>query len=233
MQEHHIPVARTARYVVLGSPSEHTTEVWFALHGYGQLVADFVIPFKALDDGTRLVVAPEALNRFYLVAPKDTRAADRPVGATWMTREDRESDIADYVAYLDKLYATIFTQMRRERVVVRALGFSQGVATAARWAALGRAQIDQLILWGGVLPPEIDLKHGVSSLRGIPIRLVAGTRDEFAGGEILEREVARLAKHGIEPSHSTFEGGHALSRTVLRQLADERVTRLPVPAVGR
>jgi len=233
MHEHHIPVTRTARYAMLGTPSEHTTEVWFALHGYGQLAAEFIVPFGALDDGTRVIVAPEALNRFYLVTPKDTRAADRPVGATWMTREDRQSDIADYVGYLDRLYATIFTQLRRERVVVRALGFSQGVATVVRWLTLGRAQIDQLILWGGLLPPDLELKHGVSALRGVPLRLVAGSRDEFVGGAVLERELARLTELGVSHQHLAFEGGHALSRTMLRRLAEEQVTRPSVPAVDR
>ena len=234
MHEHHIPVTRTARYEMLGTPSEQTAEVWFALHGYGQLAADFIAPFGALDDGTRLIVAPEALNRFYLISTRDAPAAERPVGATWMTREDRESDIADYVGYLDRLYAAIFTQLRRERVVVRALGFSQGVATVVRWHALGRAQIDQLIVWGGALPPDVDLRHGAPSLRGVPLRIIVGSRDEFAGGALLDRELARLAEHGVRYEHTVFEGGHALNRAMLRRVASEPVTRLTShPAAGR
>ena len=41
-------------------------EVWFVLHGFGQLSPYFIRHFGVLADGTRLIVAPEALNRFYL-----------------------------------------------------------------------------------------------------------------------------------------------------------------------
>ncbi len=66
MQEHHISVTRTARYYTLGEISRGVAEVWFVCHGYGQLAERFIRHFAALDDGTRLVVAPEALGRFYL-----------------------------------------------------------------------------------------------------------------------------------------------------------------------
>ena len=32
------------------------------------------------------------------------------------------------------------------------LGFSPGVATACRWTALGKADAQQLVLWGGSMP---------------------------------------------------------------------------------
>ena len=37
------------------------------------------------------------------------------------------------------------------------LGFSQGTATAARWITRGTIRPSDVILWGGLLPPEIDL----------------------------------------------------------------------------
>src|SRR2546425_7420836 len=92
MQEHHLPVTRTARYFTLGESSPGVGEVWFVCHGYGQLAGRFLRHFEPLADGTRLVVAPEALSRFYL---EDTTvpAKERKVGATWMTRENRLSEI--------------------------------------------------------------------------------------------------------------------------------------------
>jgi poly(3-hydroxybutyrate) depolymerase len=103
-REHRIEVVRSARYYTLGSGDASAKELWFVLHGYGQLAAQFIRVFEALDDGTRFIVAPEALNRFYLATVDTTPATERPVGATWMTREDRESEIADYVEYLEALY---------------------------------------------------------------------------------------------------------------------------------
>ena len=139
MRERHIRVTRSARYFTLGDAAASTTELWLVTHGYGQLAGEFLRAFTVLDDGSRLIVAPEALNRFYVVPVAHTQAADRPVGATWMTREDRENEIADYVDFLDAVY--------RESALgaahVTALGFSQGVATACRWAAMGNSRVDR------------------------------------------------------------------------------------------
>ena len=76
-------------------------ELWYVLHGYGQLAAPFLDDFRAIDDGTRLIVAPEALSRFYEGDVQARLHKDAKVGASWMTREDRDAEIADYVAYLD------------------------------------------------------------------------------------------------------------------------------------
>ncbi|HXL53845.1 MAG TPA: hypothetical protein VN945_11990, partial [Gemmatimonadales bacterium] len=160
---------RTARYFTLGN-SSGVAEVWFACHGYGQLAARFLEKLRVLDDGRRYLVAPEGLSRFYL----SESATERRVGATWMTREDRLAEIDDYVRYLDAVYADVFASIDRAHVTVHALGFSQGTSTVSRWAALGKAQIDRLTLWGGEFPPDLDLNVDtvVSRLRGVQLALV-------------------------------------------------------------
>src|SRR4051812_41666388 len=60
-----IEVPRTARYHVLGEDSPRGGELWIVLHGIGQLAGDFVEYFATLNDGKRVIVAPEALNRYY------------------------------------------------------------------------------------------------------------------------------------------------------------------------
>src|SRR5438094_10559164 len=74
-----------------------------------------------------------------------------------MTREDRLVEIADYVQYLDAVYQEVFGLLDRSQVTVHALGFSQGVATASRWTAMGKARVDRLMLWGGEFPPDLAL----------------------------------------------------------------------------
>ena len=101
MRERHIRVARTARYYTLGSAGTHLREVWLVCHGYRQLARRFLSRFADLDDGTRLIVAPEGLSRFYLHDPASGHGKEVPIGATWMTREDRENEITDYVGFLD------------------------------------------------------------------------------------------------------------------------------------
>ena len=101
MKERHIRVARTARYYTLGSAGPHLREIWIVCHGIRQLARRFLPRFAELDDGTRLIVAPEGLSRSYLHGPESRPDKPIPIGATWMTREDRENEITDYVEFLD------------------------------------------------------------------------------------------------------------------------------------
>jgi predicted esterase len=216
LTEHHLAVPRTARYYTLGQPGAATREVWFVLHGYGQLAGRFLRHFTALDDGSRLVVAPEALSRFYLAAPGEPH--DK-VGAAWMTREDRLTDIGDYVRYLDLTAAAIARGLRRA-VPMIALGFSQGTATVARWAALGATVIDRLILWGGEVPPDLDLSAAALRWQRLRLVLVAGERDEYITEKVLARDIARLDEHQIAHEVVRHSGGHEIVESVLQELID-------------
>ena len=218
MQEHHIGVKRTARYFSLGGSSREVGEVWFVCHGYGQLAARFLEKLRVLDDGRRYLVAPEGLSRFYL----SESPAERRVGASWMTREDRLAEIDDYVPYLDAVSADVFRSLDRARVTVHALGYSQGAATASRWVAMGKAKIDRLTLWGGEFPPDLDLTVDtvVSRLQAAHLTLVYGRSDEYITAKIVQTTTARLRQHGIPYREVPFEGGHELNEAVLRSLGE-------------
>ena len=82
-REHHITVARSARYVVLGEPSPAIDTLWFALHGYAQLARRFARHLAPLAGPSRLVVVPEALSRFYVETAAGGSHAHARVGATW------------------------------------------------------------------------------------------------------------------------------------------------------
>lgn len=214
IQEHHLAVSRAARYFARGSGEPR--EVWFACHGYGQLASRFLEKVRVLDDGTRYIVAPEGLSRFYL----SERATERRVGASWMTREDRLAEIDDYVRYLDAVYADVFGTLDRSRVTVCALGYSQGAATVSRWTALGSARIDRLVLWGGELPPDLDLagEPVAGRLRAAQLTLVYGRADEFITPKVVGAMTARLRAHGIPHTEIAFDGGHELDHAVLRKV---------------
>ena len=219
MQEHHIAVRRTARYYTLGPGDREVAELWIVCHGFAQLAGRFMRHFAAIDDGTRLIVAPEALNRFYVEAVPGVHGPDSKVGATWMTREDRLHEIADYVGYLDTLAESIVSTRGRTRLRLTVLGFSQGVATVARWVAQGRTRPDHLILWASALPPEIDAGAGAEALAAVPrISVVVGAGDADAQ-RALPRERERMARLGIEHALIGFAGGHHLDADTLRILS--------------
>ncbi|HEU5323917.1 MAG TPA: hypothetical protein VFX28_24160 [Methylomirabilota bacterium] len=211
MNEHRLSVPRSARYFTLGSPAR---EVWFVLHGYGQLAAPFLSQLASLDDGTRCLVAPEGLSRFYV----DHR--ERQVGASWMTREDRLAEIDDYVRYLDAVYAGVFGRVRRDAVAVHVLGFSQGCATAARWVAFGTARADRLVLWGGEVPPDLELERAEvkARLARVDLTLVVGSDDRYITPKVVARDTGRLAAAGIPHRVLSYHGDHRIDERVLRQL---------------
>ena len=219
MHEHHLSVSRTARYFTLGERSAAVAEVWFACHGYGQLAARFLEKLRVLDDGTRYLVAPEGLSRFYL----SESPTERRVGASWMTREDRLAEIADYVQYLDAVYQEVFGLLDRSQVTVHALGFSQGVATASRWTAMGKARVDRLMLWGGEFPPDLDLTLPtiVDRLRAARLSLVYGRADQLITEKVIRQIADRLRAHAIPYREIPFDGGHELNDGVLRGLGGE------------
>jgi predicted esterase len=215
---HHLRVERTARYFTLGGGSGAPKTIWFVLHGYGQLAGQFVRYFADLADADTLIVAPEAMNRFYLVSVDKAPAHERAVGATWMTREDRESEIADYVEYLDALYEDIARKNGSEPPTsVNVIGFSQGAATATRWLTHGRARVDRLILWGGLLPPDVELAQGRAP-RGVPLTFIIGNRDHYVTAEMVSNETARLSGLHVPYQLIEFDGGHVISRSVFPQL---------------
>ena len=204
----------------MGGDSPDRTSVWVVLHGYGQLAGQFVRFFSDLASPQRLIVAPEAMNRFYLVGADKAPASERPVGATWMTREDRASEIADYVEYLDTLHDELTATSGGSNARLVVLGFSQGAATATRWVTHGRARIDRLILWGGLVPPDAELARGHAALRNVPLTIVVGESDHYITSTALADESARLDAAGIPFEVITFDGGHVISRSVFPRLAE-------------
>jgi hypothetical protein len=79
------------------------------------LASRFLTRFIPIEREDRLFVAPEARSRYYLTPPQGgPHAPNTPVGASWMTSEDREHEIEDYVRYLDLLYAEIFSVVPRK-----------------------------------------------------------------------------------------------------------------------
>ncbi len=216
LEAHQLKVERAARYATLGDGRRGVTQVWFVCHGYGQLAREFIRYFEILDDWFRLIVAPEGLSRVY----RD--GTQNEIGASWMTREDRSSEIDDYVRYLEALYTHVFARVDRDAVEVFILGFSQGVATAARWIVHGTVHVDQLVLWAQMVPREFRSREGFRRLRALQLTLVRGTRDASVSAEHFAEQRTHLELHGVTAREMVFEGGHRLDRETLLEIATGR-----------
>lgn len=208
---HSLRVPRTARIAVLGTPEE-ASEWWVVLHGYGQLAADFIQPFAPVVTSDRCVVAPEGLSRFYV----DEMDRHEEVGASWMTREDRAHEIADALHYLDAAVRHLCPDEAPPSV--HSLGFSQGAATASRWALLGDTAVEQLVLWGGAPAHDLDLSAHAKALRALHLTMVIGSEDPYVTPERRRAVRRRLATHDIPVTVRSFDGGHRLDTATLETI---------------
>ena len=211
MQEHHLTVERTARYHTLGDAAT-AKELWIVIHGYGHLARYFLRGFEGVHEG-RYIVAPEALSRFY------TGTDFTRVGASWMTREDREHEILDQHHYLNALKSHLL-QAAPLIEHLGVLGFSQGVATAARWLHHGRSKVDQLVIWSGSMPPEFDRAQLKRQWDGLRIDLVHGEEDELVGIAKLNGNEALLRASGLPFRTHRFPGGHVLDSVTLERVLE-------------
>ena len=166
------------RYFKLGEINDQTKAVWFVMHGYGQLAQYFLPKFKSLVAHNICVIAPEGLSHYYVEdASTRSKTGNTRVGASWMTRENRLMDIENYLTYLDSVF-TKETGLTKN-LDITLLGFSQGAATASRWALSNSIYFRRLILWAGILPPDMNFEKGKQLLKEKEVLVVYGNQDPF------------------------------------------------------
>lgn len=213
MNQHHLPVTRTARYYTIGTPSADTRHIWFCLHGFGQLATYFGRKFSGLASPDTLIVIPEGLSRLYL---DNTYTR---VGASWLTREDRDAEIADFTGYLNALYDQVLDGRDPAALHISLLGFSQGAATACRWLASGHIRVDRLILWAGYFPEGLQSIIDPARLANREVQYVYGRQDEYIQAmPDPDAYLARLQADVPTLRITAFDGGHRVEPAVLAQL---------------
>lgn len=210
-----LTVPKTARYFCSAEPSAAFTEVVFVCHGYAQLASEFISEFDVIANAGRLVVAPEGLHRFY------HKGGAEKVVASWMTKEDREDDIRDYISWLDMVAADVLLQCRPD-VKVTLLGFSQGAATATRWVTLGMTKIDHLILWCGFFPPDIREDFSIAETQ---LTVVTASDDRFISKEEEQRQLTNIKARHATYKHVRFTGQHVIDAGTLSELFNEDLTK--------
>ena len=137
-----------------------------------------------------------------------------------MTREARLIESEDYVGYLDALDEHVFEEVERERVQVVALGFSQGTSTICRWLASGKSRADALIVWAGIVPPELAGTPDFARFKELDITFAFGDRDQYATPKVVAEQETLLRQNGIAYRLVPFAGGHEIDETILLKIAE-------------
>ena len=202
---HSIEIKRSARWFHIGETPNNSNEITIVLHGYGQHPSYMLNALQSLKTPGRCLCAPEGLSKFYI------RGTNGRVGASWMTRDDRQQEIKDHLAYLTFWFKSLEIP---QSTPVTLIGFSQGVATAARWGAQG-AEIDTLILSSGKLPPEWIESPPKFSDRLNDIHIVRPLDDEYYTQEAFNADLNALNTLDINVTSHEPEGTHSLTAKLL------------------
>lgn len=195
---------KTYRYYVHGDPQK-AKYLLYVLHGYGQLAEYFLRKFHFLPEDF-LIVAPEGMHRFYL------QGNSGRVGASWMTKEARETDITDNMDWLSALDNKIRSEFHFEKKII--LGFSQGGATAARWVNQDKS-FDVTILWACIFPPDLSINSEIKTNSHVK-HFVLGTEDEYFSSQQQCEAIDFYKKIGYN-TH-TFKGKHNIDADTLEKI---------------
>lgn len=205
-----------AHYSLSHEPTFQEKEIWLVLHGYGQLAEFFVRKFNRFFSPDRLFIAPEGTNYTYL------EGFQGRVGANWMTRHERETTIQNNHRYLDSLLVSILAGYATPPQI-HVLGFSQGAATAARWASRWKVEIRTLVLWAGGFALDLVLENAKTKFKNTKVILALGDRDEMITPENIQKQEELITQLQKEVVRVSYEGGHELDSDVLEKIINHQI----------
>lgn len=211
MREKHIEVAVKYPYYTLNTLNKNTQRIWIIFHGYGMLSRFFIKKFNVLDPDKNFILCPQGLSKFYL------DGFSGRVGATWMTKEDRLTEIENQKRYLEEVINMEIKEQKGKELIF--LGFSQGVATACRFLAYTDVPFNQLILWAGTFPEDLPPERTKHWPPKAKITYVTGLNDPFLKPEMIENQHT-LVKNatGKEAQQIEFDGKHEIDTDTLLKL---------------
>lgn len=200
-EAHTIAASVHGRYLIRSAAEAGPAPLLVGFHGYGQTAEENLDALLELPGLVHWhIVAIQGLHPFY-------RSRNGEVGASWMTRLDRQLAIEDNVRYVGEVLSRVKSQIEVAEPVVF-IGFSQGTAMAYRTAAGSSHTSQGLIALGGDAPTDI-FKVDLAAFP--PILIGRGTEDELYDQAKMERDLDLLSAAGIDVETCVFEGGHEFS----------------------
>ena len=167
--------------------------VWLVFHGIGFLSKYFLRYFEDLDKDKNYIIAPQAPSKYYL------NGKYRHVGASWLTRVDREQETQNVLNYVGKVLESENIPSHCQLIV---FGFSQGVSIATRFLAETNLKCSKLILYAGGITDELKaanferLKNDATNVYS-----VVSTQDKFINAKRLKEETEKLNKFFRTPQN--------------------------------
>lgn len=204
-------IQRTAHYHI--QEGTKSNQLLYIIHGYGQLAEDFLREFEFLKESPTVVVAPEAISKFY--------NKERKAVANWMTSHEREDEILDYVNYLESLHQKLKAEYPFSSYSL--LAFSQGTSTALRWLKNTKQPFQQVYLCSGSIPPEIT-KNDLTRQKECQFSYFYGDQDPLLSVKKGIEQAEQMKKLVQNVSGIPFEGSHIIS-SACKQMIKSNVSR--------
>lgn len=210
-KEKQVSYQSTNTYETLNQLTQNTKTIWIVLHGIGYLSKYFIKYFDELNATENYIIAPQAPSKYYL------KNKYKYVGASWLTKEHRELETENVLAYLDAVYANENITAAHKVVI---FGFSQGVSIATRWVALRKIACAKMVLYAGRMPKELTAEDfEFLNYDQTKIELLVGDKDPYLTPEILKSETKRLEElFQGRATQQLFDGGHEVKKELINAL---------------
>ena len=201
----------TNTYNTLNQISAKTKNVWLVFHGIGFLSSYFLRYFEELDPDENYIIAPQAPSKYYL------KNEYKHVGASWLTKVDTHQEMKNLIAYLNKV---LEAEKIPENIHFIVLGFSQGVSIATRYLAKTKLQCDQLVIYAGSIPNELEPSDVSYLIENTPkVTCIVGSHDAYLTEERMQLEHQKIDKlFQGKAKQIIFEGGHEMKKEVIHNL---------------
>lgn len=202
----------TNTYSTLNKLTKDTENVWIVCHGIGFLSKFFISYFENIDPKLNYIIAPQAPSKYY-----QTKAY-KYVGASWLTKENRELETENVLNYLD---AILENEKLPSDKKITLLGFSQGVSVVTRWLAQRKIDCDHLVIHSGSIPAEFD-STSFAYLPRLKTSIIYGTEDEYLSEERIQTQI-QLAKHIFPntPEVIKFDGKHVMHQESIKKISED------------
>ncbi|MBZ9778199.1 esterase [Psychroflexus sp. CAK8W] len=201
----------TNTYSTLNTLTTDTKNIWIACHGIGFLSKFFIGYFENLDPELNYVIAPQAPSKYY-----QTKAY-KYVGASWLTKENREQEIENVLNYLDAILQT--EKLPKDKKIIL-FGFSQGVSVVTRWLAKRKVNCDHLVIHSGSIPTEFDATS-FAYLPDLKTSIIFGNEDEYLSEERIRAQLQlALSIFPNAPEIIKFDGKHVMHPESIKKISE-------------